>query len=160
VNAIRKSIEVRCSLEHAFATFTERVDWWWPTTHRRFPGSRVVLEGRVGGRFVEQASDGREVRLGEIVECDPPRFIRYTWYPGAESTPTEVVVSFQAEGDATRVEVIHAEGNANLGTLWPERARLFDNGWRTVLPPFKETAESEAHLARNGEKRGSNSPEE
>ena len=132
---------MRCSVEHAFDTFTGRVDLWWPRTHRRFPESRIVLEGRMGGRFLERAPDGREHVLGEVVECDPPYCIKYTWHPGAATKPTEVVVRFRAEGDVTRVDVLHAEGGAELGPLWPERAQLFEKGWSTVLPAFRETAE-------------------
>jgi uncharacterized protein YndB with AHSA1/START domain len=141
VNTLEKSIEVRCSVEHAFSAFVERVDLWWPPTHRKFPGSQMILEGRAGGRFLERAPDGRDHRLGEVIECDPPHYIKYSWYPGAATKPTEVVVRFQAAGRVTRVNVLHAEGGAELGLLWPERAQLFDKGWNTVLPAFKMAAE-------------------
>jgi uncharacterized protein YndB with AHSA1/START domain len=131
---------VRCSVEHAFAVFTARIDAWWPSGHRHLPDARLTLEGRVGGRFFERGADGREHELGEVTRWEPPHRVAYTWHPGALTRPTAVEVRFSAQGATTRVEVTHAEGDANLGEAWPTRAQKFDAAWRHVLPAFAAAA--------------------
>lgn len=138
---LRRSIRVRCPIEHAFIVFTERIDQWWPVGHRRYGESQVVLEGKVGGRFIERATTGEEAKLGEVVAWEPPHRLSYTWQPGAIDKPTHVEVRFTEEGPETLVEVVHSEGDSALGDLWQQRVQLFSKGWEKVLPPFQALAE-------------------
>ena len=140
-----REVRVRCSIEHAFDVFTQRIDLWWPPAHRRFEASRLYLEPTVGGRFVERSSTGEEFTLGAVLECDPPHRIAYSWYPGAIQEPTHVAIRFTEEGAETRVSVVHSEGQSALGEHWPQRVELFERGWRHVLAAFSEhLAESSA----------------
>ena len=139
---LRRTLHVRCPISQAFAAFTDHIDLWWPRDHRRFSQSHLRLEARVGGRFYERAHTGDEVRLGEVLICDPPHRILYSWYPGALDSPTEVDVRFTEDGDLTCVEVTHSEGASELGDAWPERAVLFERGWNLVLPAFAGFAAS------------------
>ena len=131
-----RTVHVRCPIARAFDAFTKQIDLWWPRSHRRFAQSRLWLEARVGGRFYEREPGGDEVRLGEVLVFDPPNRIVYSWYPGATDGPTEVDVRFAEEGNLTRVEVVHREGDSGLGEAWPERVVLFERGWGRVLPAF------------------------
>lgn len=133
-----RTIRVRCSVTHAFATFTGKLDLWWPPTHRRYPGSALVLDPTPGGRFFERATSGEENDLGQVLTCDPPHSITYTWNPGKISGPTHVDVQFAADGDATIVTVVHSEGAADMGAHWPDRAALFEHGWTAVLAAFTD----------------------
>lgn len=135
------AVRVNCSIEHAFRVFTSKLDLWWPRGHRRFKQSDLKLEAKVGGRFFERSKTGEEAHLGDVIVCEPPKRITYTWYMGAINKPTEVDVRFIDKGDHTLVELTHAEGNSELGTLWEERVKLFDKGWKTVLPAFVNYAE-------------------
>jgi len=143
-----RSVRVRCSVGHAFWVFTERVDLWWPPGHRRFADSTLRLETRVGGRFVECAASGEEARLGDVLACEPPHSISYTWYPGAQSKPTRVEVQFRDDGDETTVEVRHFEGDSELGELWSERVVLFARGWTHVLAALQAHVRSELEALR------------
>lgn len=133
---LRRTVRVRCPVSHAFEVFTARLDLWWPPGHRRFGTSQLFLEARVGGRFFERSATGEEARLGEVIRCEPPHRITYTWYPGAISGPTEVDVRFTDEGAHTVVEVTHSEGQSQLGDAWPQRVTLFGRAWGHVLPAF------------------------
>ena len=65
-DAVRKTIRVRCPLEHAFRVWTEHIDRWWPKAHSR-SGDRstmVYLECWVGGRLYERTPDGVEYTGG------------------------------------------------------------------------------------------------
>jgi len=134
---LHKQVFVRCSPAHAFTTFTQRIDAWWPPSHRKHDDSRMELDARDGGHFIEYASDGQTTIFGEVVECLPPKRIVYTWNPGRGAGPTTVTVSFHPEGEGTRVEVLHVEGDSQLGEQWRERVAIFDRAWTSVLRAFQ-----------------------
>lgn len=142
---LRRTVRVRCPLAHAFDVFTSRLDLWWPPKHRRFAASRLFLEAREGGRFFERSASGEEVRLGEVLRCEPPHRITYSWYPGAVQGPTEVDVRFTEDGEHTVVEVIHSEGQSALGEAWPQRVELFGRAWAHVLPAFAGFLQSQTN---------------
>ncbi len=138
---LERTIRVGCSIGHAFDVFTGEIDTWWPPGHRRFEASRLHLETAPGGRFYERTTAGEEAVLGEVLECDPPHRIRYTWYPGSIDKPTLVDVGFTEDGDATIVVVTHSEGDSELGPNWSDRVVLFDRGWDHVLAAFSTHVE-------------------
>lgn len=139
---ITKEIRVRCSVSHAFSTFTQSIDSWWPASHRRESNSALEMEGRVGGRFVERLAGGKERRLGEVLQWEPPHRLKYSWYLGAITGPTEVTIEFLADGDHTIVHVRHAEGGAAMGDQWEPRAQGFTRAWSEVLPAFQRWIEN------------------
>ena len=126
-----------CAASHAFNVFTQKINVWWPPGHRRFEGSELFLEPKIGGQFFERAQDGTVAILGAVFECAPPDRICFTWNPGKISGPTRVTVSFTQEGSRTQVAVLHEEGDADLGAHWETRAALFKKGWNTVLPALQ-----------------------
>ena len=141
---LEKSVRVRCSVQHAFTVFTERVDTWWPRGHRRFEDSSLRLEPHVGGRFIEErGEDSKE--LGEVRAWDPPTRVCFSWWPGALEGPTEVEVRFIEDGDATLVEVTHRVGDSGLGGAWPGRVAIFGRNWDDVLEALRE------HVSRDPE---------
>jgi uncharacterized protein YndB with AHSA1/START domain len=99
-----------------------------------------VLESGVGGRFVERSPSGEEAKLGEVLLWEPPQRLSYSWFPGAIDKPTRVDVSLAHSGAETLVEILHSEGDSSLGDAWPERVRLFERGWTSVLAAFEEQA--------------------
>lgn len=137
-----KSIKINCAPDHAFATFTEKVDLWWPRSHRKFERSTLTLDATPGGQFTERASDGRSATLGDVISCTPPQQITFTWNPGKITGPTEVTITFQAQGDATVVHVEHIEGSSDLGDAWETRVALFAKGWTSVLAALQSHAQS------------------
>jgi uncharacterized protein YndB with AHSA1/START domain len=137
---VKKSLRVECGVEHAFDVFTSRIDLWWPRSHRRFEGSVILLEPAVGGRFTERTPAGKDVHMGEVIRCEPPHAISYTWYPGAIEEPTTVDVRFIDKGNHTIVEVTHSEGHSGLGDAWPHRAQVFAKNWGAVLPAYGSVA--------------------
>jgi hypothetical protein len=117
----------------AFDLFTKRVGEWWPADRRHTgdPASEIFfLEG---GRFFERARDGHEVELGRIRSWDVPRRILLDFFiaTGPED-PTEVEISFAAEGSGTKVTVVH-KPKPGSAAAWAERAPRYDQSWRAVL---------------------------
>ena len=136
---LRKSIVVACPVERAFRVFTERMNDWWPFEgHSIFDGdSTVVWEPRVGGRVYERSRDGEEGLWGTIVAWDPPSSFAMTWHPGrGEETAQELAVTFTAESNGTRVDVVHT-GWERAGDA-DARLASYDTGWDTVLDVFAD----------------------
>jgi Activator of Hsp90 ATPase homolog 1-like protein len=140
---VRRSVPVRCTPEHAFPVFTERMSDWYPLEgHSIFDDreSTVVWEGRVGGQVYELSSSGEKGVWGTIVAWDPPQELAMTWHPGrGEETAQELRVSFTAEGDGTRVEVVHT-GWERVGPDFRARMIGYEKGWSAVLDDFARYA--------------------
>jgi uncharacterized protein YndB with AHSA1/START domain len=140
---LRKSIVVDCSVERAFSVFTERMADWWPFEgHSIFDhdGADVVFERRVGGRVYEASKGGEEGLWGTLIVWEPPSVFAMTWHPGrGEETAQELEVRFSAEGDGTRVDLVHT-GWERLGDRMQEIGGHYDEGWDYVLGRFAEAA--------------------
>jgi uncharacterized protein YndB with AHSA1/START domain len=141
--AIRKSVRVACSVEEAFRLYTERVATWWPfSTHsvEEDDVETVVFEGREGGRFYERTKNGDEHVWGTVLIWDPPGRVVHSWHPGrGEDTAQEVEITFAADGDGTRVELIHT-GWERLGEQMAQTIASYQTGWDKVLGHFVEKA--------------------
>ncbi len=124
----------------AFELFTKKINDWWPPDRRHIAGlaSRVVL--LENGRFYERALDGREVELG-IVRCweFPSRLLLDFFVGTGPEKPTEVEISFVAEGGRTRMTVVHRPKPESID-LWSERASRYDHSWHVVLAALSQAA--------------------
>lgn len=139
-DAIEKSVLLRCGRERAFALFTEEAGAWWPPERRHTgdPASRIAMSE--GGRFYEEAGDGRVVELGRVRAWEPPDRLLLDFYPGTDAEhPTEVEVRFTDEGGDTRVQVFHRPTAASEA-LWTSRAPRYVASWALVLDALARAA--------------------
>lgn len=128
-----KSMKLRCSIEHAFETFTAKVDLWWPSSHRRFKVSKISFDAVERGQVLERAPTGETFVFADVRGCDAPNRIFLEWHPGKSGNPTDVTITFRQDGAFTSIEVVHTEGKAALGPLWDSRVALFATGWLAVI---------------------------
>jgi uncharacterized protein YndB with AHSA1/START domain len=139
IEPLRMSFEVACSAEHAFATWTSRIDTWWPSDHTVSgeAGLLIVLEPGVGGRIYERASDGSEHEWGEVTVWEPPSRLAYLWHLRRDRRDaTDVEIRFIAlTAASTRVEIEHG-GWERLGDGAEDWRERNTGGWRTLLPHF------------------------
>lgn len=137
--AVRKTITVGAPIDVAFEVFTRDIGSWWPLkTHSVLDGraNTVVMEPCVGGRLFERTPDGEEAPWGQLTAWDPPSRVAFTWHPGSpEERETNVDVRFSADGDRTRVELVHT-GWEVLGDDAGDTMRSYDNGWPPVLGQY------------------------
>jgi len=139
IEPIRLAFEVDCSVDDAFATWTDRIAEWWPTDHTVSAEAdlTVVVEGRPGGRIFERRSSGVEHDWGAVTIWEPPSRLGYTWHLNRDrSDATDVEIRFVAKGEGTtRVEIEH-RGWERLGAdgeRWRDRNH---GGWATLLPHY------------------------
>lgn len=135
-----RTIHLDCSVEHAFAVFTEMVDLWWPRGHRKYRDGTLRLEPADNGALIDRATDGTEWIMGRVVAIDPPRRLTLDWYPGSAAAPTSVEISFAHAAGGSTITVIHRP-LPDSQTIWPVRAATFAAGWDAVLPAVKSCAE-------------------
>lgn len=128
-----KSVLLSLAPAQAFELFTRKISQWWPADRRHTadPASEIFLLER--GRFYERARDGREVALGRVRAWDFPHRVLLDFFvaTGADK-PTEVEITFAAEGNGTRVTVRHGP-KPGSEALWSERAPRFEQSWSVVL---------------------------
>jgi uncharacterized protein YndB with AHSA1/START domain len=148
LGAIRRSITVDCSVEHAFATFTERIHEWWPLSRYSIdndesgsPPETVIFQGGAGGQIYERTKKGEELKWADVIAFEPPHRFVLAWNPSREQErpPTEVEVTFTDEGGTTRVDLEH-RGWEKLGERAAEARQGYGQGWPAVLASFAERA--------------------
>jgi|CXWL01.1.fsa_nt_gi hypothetical protein len=135
-----KSIVLACAPKRAFTLFTEHASEWWPPSrrHTNDPTSTILLTS--SGRFYERAADGREVDLGKIRQWEPGRRVLLNFYPGTDAEhPTEVEISFTAEGAGTRVTIDHRP-TVSSEALWEGRVSRYDASWTSCLAGLEKAA--------------------
>jgi uncharacterized protein YndB with AHSA1/START domain len=138
-NVVTKSIIVELDVAGAFRAWTEQIRAWWPVSHSSSgdPKTQVFIEGKVGGRFYERASNGVEYDWGAVDVWDPPYRLAFTWYLGSnQELPTRVEVQFVSlDENKTRIELEH-RGPELIGELWWQRKHVFSTAWDNVLSKF------------------------
>ena len=153
LSAVRKTIQVKCTPEHAFRVFTTGFDTWWPRTHHigKSPMKEAVLECHVGGRCYSRQEDGTDCDWGSVLTWEPPERLVFSWqitpqwtYESDLGKASEVEVRFTPQPDgSTRVDLEHrnferiGEGGA------PMRASVDSpGGWSLILGLLRDRAES------------------
>ena len=144
--ATRQSVTVPLAPEQAFELFTERFDEWWPHdgTHNLREAESFVLEPRPEGRWGELAADGSYQPWGRVLAVDRPSRILLAWqlapdfsYEPDPALQTEVEVTFEPDGDGTRVTLEHRGFE-----VWGEQGAVMrdsvssEGGWRGLLERF------------------------
>ena len=146
--AVEHGIDLRCSADHAFTVFTERIATWWPL-HLHSIGAGLegrtavdcVIEPGPGGRVYEVLENGTQLDWGRVVAWQPGRLLELDWNPSLTTRPyTTVTVRFTPAGDdACRVDVTH-RGWELLEQ--PAEARAsYDEGWPVTLELVRTAAE-------------------
>lgn len=146
---VRKSVSVKAPIAHAFDVFTSGLTRWWPTTHgvSKKPIQKVLMEPRLGGRWLEIAEDGTETPVATIIVWEPPHRFVMLWQINAQWKPdtamkSEVDVRFTAEGpEATRVELVHHKFETMGAEAGASMRRDVDGGWPGLLERFVEEAD-------------------
>ena len=146
---VRKTVHVRAPIAHAFEVFTSGLTRWWPLDHGvgKKPIQKVLMEPRLGGRWLEIAHDGTETSVATITLWEPPLRFVMVWQVNAKWQPdatmkSEVDVRFTADGgEATHVEVVHHRFETMGAEAGASMRKDVDGGWPGLLERFVAEAE-------------------
>ena len=142
---VRKSVTVNCSQERAFDVYTAGISSWWPLETHSMGGERAVeavFEPGVDGRLFERMAGGEEHEWAKVLVWEPPHRFVIDWHVNPDNPPTEVEVTFSAEGDRTRVDLEH-RGWERFGDRASEASGSYNSGWESVLARFVPVATDE-----------------
>lgn len=146
--AIRKTIDVKATIDRAFAVFAARMGEWWHKEHSIAQGTTqvdVVIEPRAGGRWYEKGADGSEHPWGRVIAYEPPNRLVLAWQLTREFVydsefETTVEVRFEETADGTRLHFEHRDLE-RMGADAVEMLEGMDGGWGMLLDLFKSEAE-------------------
>jgi uncharacterized protein YndB with AHSA1/START domain len=146
---VRKTVHVKAPVAHCFEVFTSGLTRWWPPNFGvgKKPIAMVLMEPKLGGRWLEISEDGTETTAATIILWEPPhRFvmlwqINSKWQPDADMK-SEVDVRFTADGpEATRVELLHHKFETMGAEAGASLRKDVDGGWPGLMQRFVEEAE-------------------
>ena len=136
VAPVEKTLQVPLSVEAAFNLFTRDLTTWWPLASHSVglaEAKTCHVEEHEGGRVYEIQEDGTEAPWGTVLAWQPPHRFMMSWHPGRDATKAqELEVRFEAEGEGTRLELIH-RGWELLGEAAQETRDSYVSGWDIVL---------------------------
>jgi uncharacterized protein YndB with AHSA1/START domain len=108
-----------------------------------FFGNSVEIEQKVGGSYIVRQGDGTLHISGEVVECDPPRKLTFTFnvnWPALIEKLGETLVSYEIEqaGDAVRLTMTESHDR----TLSDDILSGGRQGWPAILSSLKSLLET------------------
>lgn len=140
---VEKTIAIAAPPERVWRAWTAEISKWWTKPYyidaERAIG--VAIEPGAGGRFLEKWGDnGAGYLLGHVVEWLPPQRLAFTWMERDWAGVSTVVrVQLQAEGQDTRVSLVH-EGFDRVPDS-EGQATGYAAGWGDLLSKVKAYAE-------------------
>lgn len=103
----------------------------------------IEADLKVGGAFIARAPDGSVHIQGEVIECDPPRKLTFTWnvnWPALVEKlgPTLVTWEIEPAGEAIKLTMLQShDRDINDDILSGGRA-----GWPAILSGLKSLLET------------------
>jgi len=106
-----------------------------------FAGADFEADLRPGGsmRWIGPGGDGKPTALvnGEILRCEPPRLLEYTFQLGQSALKSRVTAELQPETEATKLTITHDQ--------WDEADLAYafcSDGWPRILSRLKTLLET------------------
>ncbi len=146
-DAVVSEVHISAPPERVFQALIDpkQVMQWWSSEECQIES--FAMEARRGGRW---RYDTKQSTLnvngvskfhceGEVLECDPPRLLVYTWIANwheEKAQRTVVRWDLTLQGDGTHLKVTHS-GLANL----PVARKDYSGGWPAVVEQLKKFAE-------------------
>ncbi len=119
-------------------------------TRRYFHDTTISSTWTVGARVEYLFDDGRVAVEGEVLECDEPRRLSYTWHvlyneEAALEAPSRVSWELEPLGESVRLRMTHDRFPAG-SAVFPE----ISQGWAPLLSSLKSLIETGAPLQFEG----------
>lgn len=141
---IRQEVVIDALRDEVWAALTEGIDHWW--IHRVAPveESKMELDPRPGGRFIERWGDDDGALWGTVVFSQDPEVLRIEGSLGA-GTAIHGMVEFALEpdGESTRLVTTHVAFGDRGPTAY---APMVEDGWTRLWSPLKAYVEQGVEL--------------
>jgi uncharacterized protein YndB with AHSA1/START domain len=117
-------------------------------SRKYFFGNAVEVDLRVGGAYIVRTPDGALHISGEVIECDPPRKLTFTfnvnWPALIEKLgPTLVTYEIEPAGDAVRLTMLQSHDRPLSDDILSGGRQ----GWPAILSSLKSVLETGNPLA-------------
>ena len=117
-------------------------------SRRYFFGNAVEVDLRVGGAYIVRRPDGALHISGEVMECDPPRKLTFTFnvnWPDLIEKLGPTLVSYEIEqaGDAVKLTMLQSHDRP----LSDDILSGGREGWPAILSSLKSVLETGRPLA-------------
>jgi uncharacterized protein YndB with AHSA1/START domain len=112
-------------------------------SRKYFFGNAVEVELKVGGKYIVRQPDGALHISGEVVECDPPKKLTFTFnvtWPALIEKLGPTLVSYEIEpaGDAVRLTMTEAHDRPLSDDILSGGRQ----GWPAILSSLKSLLET------------------
>lgn len=139
---VEQSILVEAKPERVWQGWVTEISAWWSKPYFIDPENvtGLILEPRLGGRFIEEWGKEAGYLLGQVIEWLPPQRLSYTWSERSWSGILTVVhLEFIDLKDRTKINLIH-EGFERLPD-GKEQLTGYDRGSADLLGKLKAHVE-------------------
>jgi uncharacterized protein YndB with AHSA1/START domain len=146
-DAIISEVDIKAPAQRVFQALTDpqQLLRWW--TSEECPTEYFEIEARPGGKWRFGSKPSKLVVNGvsqffcegEVMECDPPRLLTYTWianWHDDKSRRTVVRWELTPTKDGTRVKVTHSGLAQEAGAR-----KDYSGGWPGVVESLKQFVE-------------------
>lgn len=133
---VTKEALIPGSAANLFDMFTRDISLWWPfASHSlgRENSESLTFPTKTGGQIIESLKDGSRHIWGAVKLYEAPSRVIFSWHPGRPAhEATEIEVTFEAGGDATKVRLVH-RGWRILAAEPVNWRNEYDKGWDIVF---------------------------
>ncbi|MBV9588757.1 MAG: SRPBCC family protein [Hyphomicrobiales bacterium] len=149
---VRRSVEVKASVERAFDVFTNGFGSWWPHSHTISKGKlrTAVIEPRVGGRWYGEDEDGTTTQWGHVLVFERPNHLVLAWQISSDwqfdpAVMSEVELRFTPLAASLTLVQLEHRHLERLGPKFEEMRAAFEspNGWGAIMGLFATAVESD-----------------
>ncbi|HEY9658904.1 MAG TPA: SRPBCC family protein [Allocoleopsis sp.] len=106
-------------------------------TQKYWGGRKIQSDWKVGSPVKHVKDDGSSDWEGEVLQCDPPRLLSYTFHaPGEkQEQPSRVVFELEPNGSTVKLTLTHDE-------LDEKSFMVISRGWSAILSSLKSLLET------------------
>lgn len=137
-------IDIQAPLERVWKAVIEEPDAWWCAEMRCVPdGSKIALEPRAGGHFVEANDRGGSLLWFTVIAVDPPRSINLAGSlapPFGGPSGAFLLIELEETEAGTKVKMT----NTLHGHVDEDSLPQMDGGWRMLLKGLRDHVQKTA----------------
>ncbi len=107
------------------------------STYQYWAGKRIQSDWQVGATVKHVKEDGTSDWEGEILHCEPPRLLTYTFHPPGlqPENPSQVQFTLEENGSTVKLTLTHDQVEERI-------FKIVSLGWTAILSSLKSFLET------------------